>query len=306
MHKLHGTRPGPLVIERIPFQRRSHGAHAALLVVCSVIAMPSIATAADQLSAPVMLANVYPATLHDLSDYWVSEKFDGVRAYWNGEHLLSRAGNVIHAPQWFTRGLPRVPLDGELWVGRGQFEITSSIVRDLEPRDTDWKRVHFNVFDMPGNPASFTQRLTALQETIAAIESPWVELVNQYKVPDRTTLDSKLHEIVAGGGEGLMLHRGGSHYAAGRSDDLLKYKPFDDAEARVIGYEPGKGKYEGQVGALRVQRADGVVFSIGTGLSDADRAHPPSVGSSVTYIYQGLTAHGRPRFARYQRTHDAS
>jgi DNA ligase-1 len=304
MQKFQGTKSGPLEFESVLSNNRTHCAHALLLMACSIMSMPSLATVADHAAAPVMLANVYPETLHDLSDYWVSEKYDGVRAYWNGTHLLSRAGNLIHAPQWFIDGLPRVPLDGELWVGRGQFEITSSIVRDVEARDADWKRVHFNVFDLPADTAPFTQRLTTLQHVIAQLGSPWVQLVVQYKVSDRTALDSRLHEIVAGGGEGLMLHRGSSHYSAGRSDDLLKFKPFDDAEARVIGYEPGKGKYEGQVGALRVQRADGVIFSIGTGLSDADRAHPPVVGSTVTYVYQGLTARGLPRFARLHRMHE--
>lgn len=303
--QFQGTKPGPLVIESAPSLRKTHTASALLLVACSLVATLPLALAADQGSAPVMLANVIPDSLHDLSDYWVSEKFDGVRAYWTGEQLLTRAGNLIHAPQWFTAGWPRVPLDGELWVGRGQFETTMSIVRDLEPRDADWKRVHFNVFDLPAHPAQFTQRLIALRRIATGIASPWVQPVLQYRVSDRAVLESQLHEIVAGGGEGLMLHRGSSRYAAGRSDDLLKLKPFDDAEARVIGYEPGKGKYEGQVGALRVQRADGVIFSIGTGLSDADRAHPPAIGSSVTYVYQGLTARGVPRFARLHRRHES-
>src|SRR5580704_4856852 len=63
------------------------------------------------------------------SSYWLSEKLDGVGAYWNGSQFLSRQGNLFHAPDWFVAGLPNTPLDGELWLGRKKFQRTVSIVR---------------------------------------------------------------------------------------------------------------------------------------------------------------------------------
>ncbi|CAH1905955.1 hypothetical protein NTGHW29_700012 [Candidatus Nitrotoga sp. HW29] len=99
--------------------------------------------AAEFAPPPVMLANVFRSDI-TLTDYWVSEKFDGMRGYWDGEKLLTRNGEHIDAPVWFTAGWPKVPLDGELWVGRGQFSRTVSTVRKKFPtkpsgtRCTSW------------------------------------------------------------------------------------------------------------------------------------------------------------------------
>jgi DNA ligase-1 len=253
-----------------------------------------------------MLANVYKdvGARIDLSDYWVSEKYDGIRGYWDGNALVTREGNVIHAPDWFVAGWPSVPLDGELWMGRGAFEALSSAVRDLRPSDRAWRRVRFMVFDLPASPGSFTQRLAALRQLVAEQPSPWLRLVPQIKVADRTALQAELDDVVAGGGEGLMLHRGGSPYRGGRSDDLLKLKPYRDAEAQVVGLVLGHGKYEGMLGALLVQRPDGVRFRLGSGFSDEERRHPPPIGTWVTYRYQGLTDNGVPRFARFMRVYE--
>ena len=101
-----------------------------------------------------------------------------------------------------------------------------------------------------------------------------------------------------------MLHRADSRYRAERTDDLLKLKPHQDAEARVIAHLPGNGKYENMLGALQVQRPDGLQFRVGTGFTDEQRRHPPPVGTWITYTYHGLTAKGMPRFARFLRVHE--
>jgi DNA ligase-1 len=108
-------------------------------------------------------------------------------------------------------------------------------------------------------------------------------------------------EVIAVGGEGLMLRRGASVYQAGRSDDLLKVKRFDDAEAIVMGILPGKGKYQGMMGALRVRLADNREFRIGSGFTDAERTDPPPLGSVITFKHSGHTATGLPRFASFVR-----
>lgn len=253
---------------------------------------------------PLMLASTYPQGL-DPADYWISEKLDGVRARWDGRQLVSRGGHAIAAPAWFTAGWPAVPLDGELWGGRGRFEQTVSTVRRQVPDDDTWRALRFMVFDLPAHEGTFTQRLQALQAllhpTPGAPASPWLRAVPQARGTTREALTRQLQDIVRAGGEGLMLHRGGATYRQGRSADLLKLKPFDDAEALVIGHEPGKGKYAGQLGALRVRTPDGREFRLGSGLSDALRRDPPPPGTWVTYRHQGLTDRGQPRFARFLR-----
>jgi DNA ligase-1 len=107
--------------------------------------------------------------------------------------------------------------------------------------------------------------------------------------------------VVREGGEGLMLRQPESAYEPGRSPTLLKVKPYDDAEATVIAHEPGKGKFAGKLGALRVRTDDGREFSVGSGFTDVERESPPPVGTVITYRFEGLTAKGLPRFPSYLR-----
>lgn len=259
-------------------------------------------------SAPgLMLAKVYRPGV-DLADYWVSEKYDGVRGYWDGRQLFTRGGERVQAPTWFTAGWPNTPLDGELWAGHGQFAKASSTVRQQVPDDAAWRGMHFMVFDMPALGGPFTERITALHNAVALIGQPWVVAVVQTRATTHTALMAQMHRVVKAGGEGLVLHRGASLYTAARNDDLLKVKPFEDAEAVVLGHQAGRGKYIGMLGALQVESvasgnaaAPGVRFKIGTGLSDAQRRNPPPVGSVVTYRFRGLTDAGVPRFASFVR-----
>ena len=271
---------------------------AALLVLPA-----SIASAGEAEAPSLLLANVYREGV-DLDQYWVSEKLDGVRAYWDGERLLSRKGNRINAPPWFVEHYPRVPLDGELWMGRGAFERLSGAVRRQVPDDAQWRGIRFMVFDLPSSPGTFDRRLQRLREMFETIASPYLALVEQFRVADRAELMETLDRVVAGGGEGLMLHRGSSLYTAGRGDDLLKLKTHEDAEAVVVGHLPGKGRLTGMLGALLVETPEGLRFRLGTGFSDEERRNPPPLGATVTYKYYGRTRNGVPRFAGFLRIRD--
>ena len=246
------------------------------------------------------LANVYHPQL-DLQAYWVSEKYDGVRAHWNGAQLYSRQGLPIAAPAWFTQGWPATPLDGELWAGRGQFHAVQSVVAQHNAPDAGWRTLRYMVFDVPAQPGPFSARLAVLQRTVAGIRQPWVQAVPQWRVASHAALQAQLASHVRAGAEGLMLRREDAPYRGGRSDDLVKLKPLDDAEAVVVAHLPGKGKYTGMTGALEVQMPSGQRFRLGSGLSDAERAAPPPIGSTVTYRYQGQHPSGLPRFARFWR-----
>lgn len=248
----------------------------------------------------LMRANVYRPGI-DLSAYWLSEKYDGVRAFWNGQRLLTRSGQPIVAPAWFTAGWPAHPMDGELWGGHGQFEATVSTVRQQQPDDAAWRRLRFMVFDLPAHRGVFTERVTAYQSLVGSLGKPWVGAVPQERVADHAHLLHRLDQVVRAGGEGLMLHRGDAPYRAERNDDLLKVKPHEDAEARVIGHEPGRGKHLGRMGALIVETPEGVRFRIGSGFTDQHREDPPPVGSWITYRFRGQHGSGLPRFATFLR-----
>lgn len=246
-----------------------------------------------------MLATVYQGEAQ-VREYWVSEKLDGVRGHWDGQALWTRGGYRIGAPEWFMEGWPTTPMDGELWIARGRFDDVSGIVRSSTPADDAWRNVRFMVFDLPAHGGTFGERVAAMA-ALDKLDIAWLKAVTQFKVAGADELDQRLDAVVASGGEGLMLHHQDALYRAGRSQDLLKYKPYEDAEAWVVGYTEGSGKYAGKVGALIVKRDDGRRFRLGSGLSDADREAPPPVGSWVTYRYNGLTSTGLPRFARYLR-----
>ena len=238
----------------------------------------------------------------DLRDWWVSEKYDGVRGFWDGQRLRTRGGEPIVAPAWFTAGWPVTPLDGELWAGRGRFEQAQSAVARQQPDDGAWRALRYMVFDLPAHPGTFDARLAELAGVVERIDQPWVQVVPQRRVASDAALHAWLRDVERGGGEGLMLHRGASFYRAGRGEDLLKLKTHDDAEARVVAHLPGQGRHAGRLGALLVQTPEGRRFRLGTGFSDAQRANPPPVGAWVTYRFRGLHQDsGLPRFASFLR-----
>jgi DNA ligase-1 len=254
--------------------------------------------------APLQLAREAPADI-DPRGWLVSEKLDGARAWWDGKQLRFRSGIPIQAPAWFTQRLPRTPLDGELWLGRGCFEDLVGAVRRQTPDDAAWRELRYQVFDLPGAPGPFEQRAARLRALVERADWAGLEAVEQRVVPDRAALRAWLDHVVEGGGEGLMLHRAQALWRPGRSPDLLKLKTSQDDEAVVIGHVPGRGRLAGQLGALRVRDAQGREFLLGTGMDDAFRRNPPPVGSLVSYTYQGRTGQGLPRFASYLRERPA-
>jgi DNA ligase-1 len=251
----------------------------------------------------VMLAKPWLSTLNP-ADYLVSEKLDGVRALWDGNSLRFRSGRVIAAPGWLLEGLPPVALDGELWMGRHSFDALSGVVRKDSPVDAEWRSVRYMVFDMPQHAGRFAERATQIRELLDAAGQPWLQPVVQNRVADAAGLQIRLNEVVAAGGEGLVMHRADARWSPGRSDVLRKLKPVPDEEARVLAQIPGKGKYQGLMGALLLETPEGKRFALGTGFSDAVRASPPPVGAVVAYRYRDRTASGLPKFASFLRVRE--
>lgn len=268
--------------------------------------------AVDDSQAPgLLLAHAWENDL-DLTGWWLSEKLDGVRAYWDGRQFFSRQGNLFHAPDWFTAGLPAERLDGELWLGRKAFQRAVSIVRRQDKSD-HWREIRFLAFDMPAVEAPFEERIAQLRDCLASRRPEFAAPHDHQLCRGLAHLREELARVESLGGEGLMLRQPGSRYEAGRSSTLLKVKTFHDAEATVVGHVGGAGRHKGRLGALEAVLPDGTSFSIGTGFSDAERENPPAVGSVVTFRYQELSDRGVPRFPSYVRVlsqppreHDAS
>jgi len=251
----------------------------------------------------LMLANLYQQDI-DIQQYWISEKLDGVRAYWDGKQLRSRQGYPIHAPLWFTQALPKIPLDGELWRGRGEFEATSAAIRRYQPLEHEWREIRFRVFDLPSSELPFEQRILQLQQLTEQINVRHLEPLSHQRVSTHEELQALLQQQVKLGAEGLMLNHSKALYQGKRTDDLLKLKSHQDDEAVVIKHLPGKGKYRGMLGAILVALPSGQQFKIGSGFTDQQRLNPPSIGSLITFKYFGLSHSGVPRFASFMRDHE--
>lgn len=249
---------------------------------------------------PIQLATVYHQDI-DVSEYWISEKLDGIRAYWDGKQLISRQGNVFNSPSWFTKDFPTTAMDGELWTSRGQFETISSIVRKHYPINKEWKTVSFMIFDLPSSSDNFSQRVQQMQNITAQTSSSTLKMIEQKKIQNNQQLQDFLEQVISEGGEGLMLHKGDALYQAKRSKDLMKLKKYQDDEAIILQHLPGKGKYSGKLGSVLVKNTQGTIFKIGSGFTDAERENPPAIGTMITYKYIGKSKNNVPRFASFIR-----
>lgn len=274
----------------------------AFLSYClSLFLFAAIATAK---SVPeLLLAKTYYKSI-DIKHYLVSEKLDGVRAYWDGKQLVSRQGNRFNAPAWFIKDFPQQALDGELWMARNSFQKTVSTVRKNNPIDKEWRQISYQLFELPHAKGSFQQRVQALQIIVETLAIPHLKLITQYRLENTEALTKKLDIVVAQGAEGLMLHRADALYKSGRSNVLLKVKKHQDAEARVIQHLSGKGKFSEVMGSMLVEDRAGRRFKIGSGFTLQQRKKPPVLGAIITYKYFGRTKKGLPRFASFLRVRE--
>ncbi|MCK9491496.1 MAG: DNA ligase [Sulfurimonas sp.] len=241
----------------------------------------------------LFLLNVYSKDIN-VSSWYMSEKLDGVRAYWDGKRLISRAGNDFNAPSFFTKKFPSCELDGELWSKREDFSNINSIV-STEDDKARWSELTYNIFEVPNAKGGLLERLSLVKK------SKYIKLIKQIKVRDNKHLEEYLKELEIKGAEGLVVRDGSLDYYAQRNNNALKVKSFNDTECEVVNYTKGKGKYKDMVGSLVCKMQDGKIIKIGSGLSDAQRADPPKIGAIITFKYYGLTSKGNPRFPVFLR-----
>jgi DNA ligase-1 len=275
-------------------------------ILVSLFALLLVALITDGLYAGppttnLMLPKKY--TGQEVDEQWLwSEKLDGIRGEWTGSEMLTKQGNRLDVPAYFTENFPSFPLSGEIWGGRGTFERTSSIVA-TSGQDKGWDSLHFGVFDSKDTRFTIEERIERARTWIEKHPSDYAFVIEQQPVRDRDHLQSLLEDIEAGGGEGIILIRKGSKYINGRTVDVLKVKSFKDSEGVVVGYVPGKGRNRGRLGSLILELFSdrSIRFKIGTGFSDEERIHPPPIGAIVTFKYTGFYASGKPRFSSFLR-----
>lgn len=254
----------------------------------------------------------------NVGGWMVSEKLDGVRAYWDGRNLLSRNGKILAVPEGWSTHFPPFALDGELYTARGEFEKIQSIVMDKTPSVTAWSEIKFHVFDVPEASGGLLERLSELEKFI--VKNPQagqnLKIIKQVKVKDNAEFEALAEAVIAKGGEGAVVREPNVPYERKRSKNALKYKKFKDAECEVMAINAGTGKYAGLMGSVTCKSLGaagsntdeqiplGVKFKVGSGFSDAQRANPPKIGSIITYKYQNLTAKGVPRFPVFLRVRE--
>lgn len=282
-------------------------------------------------SKVLLLMDYHKARPSNVQEFVMSEKLDGVRALWNGKQLLTRNGRVIKAPACFTKHFPPFALDGELWIGRGEFEKALALVQkdcthcpcsgdrealDSSRGDSSWGRAKYYVFDVPdctleSSPkahCTLFERLRVLESYLASAPTMPISLIKHEPISSEKQLFKRLQELSEQGAEGLVLRKVTAPYERTRSPNALKLKTYSDAECKVVAHNAGKGKYAGKLGSLTCEQettTKGVAglmrFKIGSGFSDAERQSPPPLGSIITYKFYGTTKNGFPRFAVFHR-----
>ena len=244
----------------------------------------------------LLLLNKYSDDIN-VTSWYMSEKLDAVRAYWDGEKLISRSGKIFPAPKFFTKDFPKTALDGELWSKCSDFSNVSSIVSKKNSDDA-WKELTYNIFEVPNAAGNLKQRLSKVKE------SKYLRVIKQIKVKNKTDVNEFLKSIEKKGGEGVVVRDGSLNYYTGRTNNALKVKSYIDEECEVVGYNQGQGKYKNILGSLECKMQNNKVIKIGTGFKNEQRENPPKIGAIITFKYYGLTSKGNPRFPVFLRARD--
>lgn len=248
-------------------------------------------------SQELQKAKNYDNSKHNITNWYMSEKLDGIRAYWNGKELLSKNGNKIYAPSSFTKEFPPFELDGELWTKRDDFESIQNIVLDTNP-SSKWEKITYNIFEVPNEKGNFDKRLEKIKSWLDKNPNKIIKIIPQLICKNETDLNIYLKELLDKKAEGIILKNPNLEYFTGRSENILKVKKFYDDEGLVIGLNYSKN---GEFKSLKLKLNNGIIFNLGGGFSDIQREEPPKIGNIVTFKYYDLTKNNKPKFASFLR-----
>ncbi|NQY21203.1 MAG: DNA ligase [Campylobacteraceae bacterium] len=233
----------------------------------------------------------------NITNWYMSEKLDGIRAYWNGQEFLSKNGNKLYAPESFFKNMPNFPLDGELWTKRSDFENIQSIVLDKKP-SIHWNKITYNIFEAPNSKGDFKKRLEKINLWFKANPTSNVKIIKHYVCKDRKHLYNFLNDIIKIKGEGVIIKNPNLPYITKRTSNSLKVVMFHDIEGKVININFNKNN---RMKSLVVQLDNGVVFNLGNGFTKEQRLSHPKIGQIVNFKHFGFTKNKKPRFASFLR-----
>lgn len=241
---------------------------------------------------------------NEIKGWMMSEKLDGIRAYWNGKNLISKNANIIHAPLWFTKDFPNFPLDGELWTKRADFENIQSIVLDKTP-SKNWEQITYNIFEVPNTKGDFLKRLDKIKTWQKRNKNKYIKVIKQIKCKDKDHLNNYLEKLVNLKAEGIILKNPSLEYFTGRSKNILKVKKFKDMEGEVIGINYKTNEFNKKVfKSLVLKLKNAVVFNLGNGFSKEEKINHPKIADIVTFKYYNFTRFGKPKFASFLRVRE--
>jgi len=247
-------------------------------------------------SLELQKAKTFDKSRHNINNWYMSEKLDGIRAYWDGKNLYSKNGNKINAPIWFIKDFPDFELDGELWTKRDNFENIQNIVLDNNP-SSKWEEITYNIFEVPNAKGNFEQRLKLCKDYLKINPNKYIKIIPQIKCENQKHLDSYLNELLDKKAEGIILKNPKLEYFQGRNENILKVKKFNDDEGVVIGLNYKESKFK----SLIIKLNNNIVFNLGGGFSEIQRKNPPKIGDTVTFKYYGFTKNNKPKFASFLR-----
>lgn len=245
----------------------------------------------------------------NIESYAISEKFDGVRGIWDGKEMFSKNGKKLAIPPCFAEKLAILELkdgefvEGELWADYGKFAEVSSLARRKNPTCAEFESVKYLIFNAQLNESSdFLANLSKIQSILESHKMPQIRTITQHKFSSSKELQDFFDAVVAKGGEGVILRD--SHTA-------FKLKAQHDAECKIIDYTRGKGRLSGKVGAIVCESLadknagikNGIIFRIGSGLSDEMRTNPPKIGTIITYKFSGVSKNSVPLHTRFWRVY---
>nr|WP_071627122.1 DNA ligase [Poseidonibacter lekithochrous] len=251
----------------------------------------------NSLALDIQKPKVYNKNEHNIQNWLMSEKLDGIRAYWNGKELLTKNGNKIYIPKELIKNYPIFHLDGELWTKRNDFENIQSIVLDKTPTKK-WEEITYNIFEVPNQKGNFNQRITALKDWIKTNKNTNIRVINQIKCKNKKHLNTYLKILLDKKAEGIIIKNPDISYFTGRNKNILKVKKFKDMEGKVIAINYN---INNTFKSLKIQLSNNIIFNLGGGFSNKEKINHPKIGDIVTFKYYGLTKYKKPKFASFLR-----